>query len=446
MTSTPLLPELDPATPFTLRDGQIVDRARFQADVLAVAAALPTDGPVLNMCADRYRFTVALFAAIARGALTVLPSSAAPEHLAMIAAEHPGVTVLGDEAEPPLAGPAYFRVDRVPAGPLDADCPSIPDMQRVACLYTSGSTGTPTRHDKTFGRLRRSALGGAQRLWHAAGGPCSVVATVPVRHMYGLEFTVLMPAFGAGRLAARTPFFPADIADTLAAMPAPRLLVISPFHLQKLIESDIALPDIGAILCATAPLAPALAREAEQRYRCTVIEIYGSTETGQLATRQPAREDLWHTVNDVRLELRDGETWAVGNIYPQAQMLNDMVELLDPTTFRLIDRKANMINIAGKRSSLTLLNAAITRLPGVRDAVFCLPCRGKTGEVERLAAFVVAPELSRETILAGLKTQLDAAFLPRPIIFVDSLPRDGNGKITARALKALIDRHIAVRS
>jgi acyl-coenzyme A synthetase/AMP-(fatty) acid ligase len=56
-------------------------------------------------------------------------------------------------------------------------------------------------------------------------------------------------------------------------------------------------------------------------------------------------------------------------------MLNDTVELYSPQQFRLVDRKANMINVAGKRSSLSFLNAVLTGLPGVVDGVFCARAR-----------------------------------------------------------------------
>ncbi|MFH1603705.1 MAG: hypothetical protein ABIH03_07340 [Pseudomonadota bacterium] len=127
-------------------------------------------------------------------------------------------------------------------------------------------------------------------------------------------------------------------------------------------------------------------------------------------------------------------------------MLNDAVELISPSRFRLLDRNANMVNIAGKRSSLAFLNHVITTLPGVNDAVFCMPERGDENGVSRLAAFVVAPGLNSTDILAALRPHMDPVFLPRPVVLLDALPRDGNGKITAAAMTALIAEHIAPRS
>jgi hypothetical protein len=45
--------------------------------------------------------------------------------------------------------------------------------------------------------------------------------------------------------------------------------------------------------------------------------------------------------------------------------------------------------------------------------------------------------LSSAQILAALRRQLDPAFLPRPVHFVDALPRNPTGKLTRQAIEAL---------
>ena len=443
MTLLPLIPEDDLDAVMAYRNGGAITRAVFLGQVLALADALPASGKVLNMCADRYAFAVALFAAISKGIVTVLPNSAAPEHLATVAAEHEGLLVLGDQDVSPVAKLPYMAVNGFLAGttPATAAVPQISFEQSIAYVYTSGSTGRPVPHHKTFGRVHLNIMAGAERIWGKTGGACSVIGTTPIRHMYGLESSVFLPILGGGRLSSDIPFFPADVVRSLEAMPAPRLLVITPFHLRKLIEAEIPLPPVAAILSATAPLPVELAREATDKLGCPVLEIYGSTETGQLATRLPCVDEAWDTLAGVTLRFEGEDAWAHGAVYEMPQLINDMVELITPSRFRLVDRKANMINVAGKRSSLSFLNAIITGLPGVKDAVFCVPERSGA-DVERLAAFVVAPGLTRQDIVSGLRAQVDPVFLPRPVVFVDSLPRDGNGKIQAAALAALIAQHI----
>ncbi len=114
----------------------------------------------------------------------------------------------------------------------------------------------------------------------------SLVATVPPQHMYGFESSVLLALHGGAVLDASRPFFPADIAAALRRVPAPRMLVTTPFHLRTVLDAKLALPPLTLVLCATAPLAPQLAAEAEARLGAPLLEIYGCTEAGQVASRR----------------------------------------------------------------------------------------------------------------------------------------------------------------
>src|SRR2546421_11978137 len=104
-----------------------------------------------------------------------------------------------------------------------------------------------------------------------------------------------MPGLGSGVVGARgggralragRPFFPADVCAALEATPRPRALVTTPIHLRALLDGAAELPALDFLLCATAPLAPQLASEAETRFRAPLHEIYGCTEAGQVATRR----------------------------------------------------------------------------------------------------------------------------------------------------------------
>jgi acyl-coenzyme A synthetase/AMP-(fatty) acid ligase len=448
MTSLPLLPETPASAIFAYRNNKPVSQREFLADVMAVAAGLPANTDVLNLCVDRYWFAVGFFAAIARGATSLLPNSPAPEHMASVARSALNLVCVGDQEKQPIDHIRYLKIGQ--AGASDSNVavamPRIAYDQRVACVYTSGSTGEPQPHYKSFGCLLQSVLSEANRIWAAAGGPCAVLGTVPFRHMYGLESSVLLPLFCSGQMSARTPFFPADVASALAELPAPRLLVTTPFHLRKLLDANLNIPEIAVVLSATAPLARELASRAEAQLNATVMEIYGATETGQLATRRPTAQAEWDTLSNITLAQENGSTIAAGGHLHGEQILNDAVELLSPSRFRLVDRNSNMINVVGKRSSLTFLNHVIASVPGVRDATFCMPKSAGANEVTRLAAFVVAPGISPSDLLAALRPRLDPVFLPRPIIYLDALPRDGNGKISASAMDGLIATHIEPRS
>ena len=443
MNTLPLLPETGVDSVVAYRGTRPVTRSEFLCDLLALAARIPDTGHVLNLCKDRYWFATTVFASIARGTLTVLPNSVAPDIIAKLQHDLPDLVCLGDQPSAPFELP-YLRVCSHQDS-VSADAPAVPHIpaeQLIMDVYTSGSTGKPNRHTKTFRRIRQCITAGAERIWAAAGGPCAVLGTVPFQHMYGLESTIFLPLLGGGRLASRLPFFPADVSAALAELPAPRLLVTTPFHLRKLLDTEIEFPPIAAVVSATAPLSGELAAEAEAMLSAPIIEIYGSTETGQIATRLPARCAEWEVYDGIALKQEQGATTVSGGHLEYPQMLNDTIELCGPSRFRLLGRNSDMVNVVGKRSSLSYLNQVIASLPGVRDGVFCIPETPSERHVSRLAAFVVAPGLHPHDIQSSLMQKLDPVFLPRPIIFVESLPRDGNGKIPASAMAELIAKHI----
>lgn len=443
MITLPLLPESNMDSIVAYRGASPVTRTEFLRDVLALATKIPDTDHILNLCKDRYWFAVTLFAGISRGILSVLPNSIAPEVIAGLRRELPDMVSLGDQLSSPHLLP-YLQVscNQGAISEVAPVIPRIPFEQRIVQVYTSGSTGKPQGHAKTFGRICQCATAESKRMWSATGRPCAVLGTVPFQHMYGLESTIFLPLLGGGQLSSRLPFFPADVFAALSELPAPRLLVTTPFHLRKLLDTDIEFPQIAAIVSATAPLSSELASEAEALLGAPILEIYGTTETGQIATRQPTHHTEWETYEGIVLVQQQGATIVSGGHLESVQTLNDMVELCSPSQFRLLGRNSDMVNVAGKRNSLAYLNNIIASLPGVRDAIFCIQEHTHERDVSRLAAFVVAPGLNTNDIQSSLLKHLDPVFLPRPIVFLDALPRDGNGKIPASAMAGLIALHI----
>lgn len=437
----PLLPEAPAGTPVAIHDGRPVPREVFLGEVATLAAALPARRPLLNLSNDRYAFALGLMAGIRHGNLSLLPNSLAEANIAALHAQYPDLLCLSDQVDTPFGLPTLRILPDPWHARATSEVPTISAEQRVACVFTSGSTGTPQPHFKTFGKLVRNMACQARRCWELTGGPSAVLGTVPFQHMYGLESTVLLPLLGGGILAPSRPFFPADVAAALAELPEPRFLVTTPYHLRNLLDAEVPVPRLAGLLSATAPLDPTLARRAEALLGAPMLEIYGSTETGQIAMRRPAHDDVWQLHEDIRLHTgEDGVSRVAGGHIEQEQALGDIVEMLGNGRFRLLGRHADMINIAGKRSSLAFLNHTLQALPGVRDAAFCLP---HEGEAARMAAFVVAPGLDAARITAALRPHLDAAFLPRPIVFLDRLPRNATGKVTAAALATLVAQHLS---
>ncbi|MDE2347404.1 MAG: acyl-CoA synthetase [Gammaproteobacteria bacterium] len=439
MAAVPLLWHRSPAAALAWRDGRAVSAQRFLDDVAALARRLPAAAQVLNACTDRYRFAVAFAACLVDGRTTFLPSTRTPEVIGQLAALAPDVICLTDDPDCTIALPRILCSDADAPADGSWQVPMIDADRTAAIVFTSGSTGRPLPHRKSWGRLCACVRAGAERLGLDDGRRYSLIGTVPPQHMYGFESTVLLPLLSANVLAAAHPFYPADIAAALAATPAPRGLISTPVHLRALLAADIDLPPLELIVSATAPLAPELALAVERRFGARLLEIYGSTETGQIATRRTAVGETFQLLPGVSLGDSGDGAFAEGGHLERRTPLGDLVEVSGAREFRLIGRSADLVNIAGKRNSFAYLNQLLNSIPGVVDGVFFQgdePAAGATG-VARLAAAAVAPTLDAPTLLERLRERVDPVFLPRPLILVDRLPRNSTGKLPRSALLAL---------
>ena len=402
-----------------------------------LAEALPRGQYVVNTCQDRYLFMLGLAAALIKGRATLMPSSFTPGTLQQIQSHYADIVCLHDGHQRAEGIPDWQIEEDGDVAIEQAQTPMIDTDQVAAIVFTSGSTGEPTAHTKRWGRLCLNGASEAERL-RSAGH--TIVATVPAQHMYGFESSILLTLHGGSRVWRGRPFYPADIGAALAAAPPPRMLVTTPFHLSNVVSSAVKMPACDLLLCATAPLSPELAHTAEALFDSSLVEIYGCTESGQVASRRTTSGLTWQLLPGLTMRSDQGQAWVSGGHVEGSVALTDHIADVDGDRFALGDRHADMVNIAGKRASLAALSATLRSLPGVQDACYLLPEPDKASHaegVQRLAALVVAPSLSEQTILSALRQAIDPAFLPRPLLKIDALPRNPTGKLLANDVQAL---------
>ena len=303
-----------------------------------------------------------------------------PSTVARCASRFAGVYALVEGAGDDHGLPTVRHAD-APAARADDRRPfrrSIPAGRRAACC-TSGSTGEPVPHAKPWGLLIRNARAEAQRLAAALGratSPASpLVATVPAQHMYGFESTRADRA--ARRRRVSTPSGRSSRPTSpprSRARRAPRVLVTTPFHLKTVLDAGPRAAAARPRRCARPRrLSPQLAARAEAAPGAPLLEIYGCTEAGQVATRRTTAGAEWRTLRRRAPRRRRRPRPSAAATCRSRPCSPTCSRSIDAAAFRLLGRSNDLINVAGKRSSLGHLNYHLNSIEGVVDGAFWMP-------------------------------------------------------------------------
>jgi len=228
------------------------------------------------------------------------------------------------------------------------------------------------------------------------------------------------------------------------------------------------LSSLEEVICGAAPLPAELARSFMQRYGCRVREIYGMTENGGVATANRL-SDRYHPgsagrpykgvelkiVDDDDREVPTGERGEVVTRGPTtmkgyhnrpeatAEVMRggwlhtgDIGYLDEDGFLYLVDRKKDMIIKGGENIYPAELEDVLYRHPKVAEAAVVGvpdPVHG-----EAVAAVVVArtgEQLSEQEVIDFMAKTVTRFKLPSFVLFRDSLPKVGVGKILRRELR-----------
>jgi len=300
----------------------VISTATFLSHVKALAAKLPEKKHIINLCGNRYLFLVSVCAAVLRKQINLLPPNkniATQERLAQRYQNayvlHDGIDVHKDLEQLNLSEINILGYQFDEQLELDA-IEQIPLEQLAIISFTSGSTGDSKPNLKTWQTL---------------------ISSTKINRQYMLS----------------------DLKTSYhILLPAPIALVTTPVHLRALVESDLDFPKADIILCATSPLTQDLARRAEQKFQAELREVYGCSEVGSMALRKTGTETKWLKFNGIQFSSNQGKTIASTEYLPAEIELNDRIVLDENNRFELLGRSDDMVDIAGKRGSLTEIKIA----------------------------------------------------------------------------------------
>lgn len=125
-------------------------------------------------------------------------------------------------------------------------------------------------------------------------------------------------------------------------------------------------------------------------------------------------------------------------ITPDGYFKSGDIGIMSPEGYvQIVDRKKDMIVVAGFKVFPNEIEEVITLMPGVREcAVIGFPHR-KLGEIVRAYIVKDVPELTEAQVIAYCKEQMTSYKRPRKITFIDEMPKSNVGKILRRHLREL---------
>ncbi|MBC8035689.1 MAG: AMP-binding protein [Rhizobiales bacterium] len=325
-------------------------------------------------------------------------------------------------------------------------------------LYTSGTTGRSKGAMITHGNLSSNAQT-LVKLWGCRSDDVLLHA-LPIFHVHGL-YVALNTAFLSGSEIIWFETFEADAAA--AALPQATLMMGVPTFYTRLLKTPAFTREscrtMRLFISGSAPLSAGTHREFEARTGHAILERYGMTETGMIASNPLAGARVAGTVGFAL----PGVSLRIGGTQP------GIIEVKGPNVFKGYWRNPEKtaedftgdgyfitgdvgtmdaegrVNITGRAKDIiisggfnvypTEIEEAINGIAGIAESAAVGVPHPDLGE-GMIAAVTARGPLAPETdIIAALATRLAKFKIPKRIFVIDELPRNAMGKVQKAELR-----------
>ncbi len=338
----------------------------------------------------------------------------------------------------------------------------------AAILYTSGTTGRSKGAMLTHENLASNA-GVLADLWRFTADD-ALIHALPVFHTHGL-FVATNVALLAGATMIFQPRFDADA--VIAALPRATALMGVPTFYTRLIDHPGLTREASAHMRLFVSGSAPLLDETHRRWRETtghaILERYGMTETGMIASNPYEGERRAGTVGfalpgvSLRIADRDGgaalASGAVGvievkgpNVFkgywrmpektaaefrPDSFFITGDLGIVDADGYvHIVGRAKDLVISGGFNVYPKEIESEIDAISGVAEsAVIGVPHPDFGEGVTAVVALAPGARLSEAQVLAALEGRLARYKAPKRVIFVDALPRNAMGKVQKAALR-----------
>lgn len=298
-------------------------------------------------------------------------------------------------------------------------------------FHTSGSTGKSKTIVKTFETLAKEvALHRAYyRARFGAFDGISFVGTVQWNHMLGKLWMDLLPKAMGVPADPEVVMAPEVLVAKMQAVKKV-FLITTPSFLDRFTayadQYDVPLNCVE-IVTSGARLPPAVADRVEKVFGVRPRQIFGSTETGGVASMR--EKEIAEVFDPVKVDVKDGRLLVRSPFsFKRTYLMGDGVELAaDKRSFRLLGRLDRLVKINEERVNLAEMEAKVVSL-GFKEAAL-VKLEGDHGAY--LGLMVAGAERGPLEMRKLLLPVFPRGTLPRKFRFVVEIPKNPQGKVLA---------------
>lgn len=339
--------------------------------------------------------------------------------------------------------------------------------------YTSGTTGLPKGCMHTHRTLMANVVGS----FVATSQDTTSLAVVPMFHITGMQYGVLMPVYSGTTLIVM-PRWDRELAGRLISIHKVTVWVCIPTMIIDLFGSpnyrQFDLSSLMVLAGGGAAMPQAVAQRLLDEFNLKFAEGYGLTETAAPSHSNPPDRPKLQCLGipifgvDSRIvdpqtlqELPQGESGEIvthGPMvfkgywkHPQATeqafiemdgkrffRTGDLGRIDEDGYFFITDRLKRMINASGFKVWPTEVELLLYKCPLVLEACIISAKDSYRGETVK-AVVVPRPEAreqaTEQAVIDWARQHMAAYKVPRMVSFVDRLPKSGSGKVMWRLLQ-----------
>ena len=359
--------------------------------------------------------------------------------------------------------------------PMLADAPRIDDPvnrsgdDMAILLYTSGTTGLPKGVMITHGNLLAALNSALQQ--NPQLGPGPMLLSLPLTHVYGVLMQNLANAWGITSVLMRQ-FDPARVFDAIERYQIQYMPVVPTMLVYLLNYPDrerYNLASLTRITCGGAALPERLRVDFEQVFHCRVQQGYGLSESSSVATAYQLDQayrpgSAGQAAPGVEIRILDdhnqpvpprgiGEICLSGPnisagywkdpLASSAALVDGWLHTgdigyLDEEGYLFItDRKKDLIIKGGENISPREIEEALYLHPAVAEAcVVGMPDAVFGEEIWAVLQLKLGAETNDQSIRQHVARYVTKFKVPARVVFQPALPKNSNGKILTREVRA----------